>query len=262
MTTRSTLSPARLLDSLRRWRWRLILRWGVAALCFGLGVLIAGVAWLSRDLPSTTRLQMITQSLKTQVLDMNGDVYGSYGIENRVAIPLYEMPRDLINAVLSVEDRRFYEHWGLDILRWPKVLLTDIKIRLRSRSAPLQGASTNEVVVGHQGTHLSQMLYPPYQIPKHRVVFGDHRSPGTRRMIHQQIHLIAVKADFTTIGIEILFVLARISPVLAGFEEVVPYCSKKGDDPGVVGELVLCRMKEMIHRGQQRGPDRRSDRLS
>ncbi|MCB9515362.1 MAG: PBP1A family penicillin-binding protein [Candidatus Latescibacteria bacterium] len=142
MTTRSTLSPARLLDSLRRWRWRLILRWGVAALCFGLGVLIAGVAWLSRDLPSTTRLQMITQSLKTQVLDLNGDVYGSYGIENRVAIPLDEMPRDLINAVLSVEDRRFYEHWGLDILRWPKVLLTDIKIRLRSRSAPLQGAST------------------------------------------------------------------------------------------------------------------------
>lgn len=130
------------LPRARRRRGRLILRWGVALACFGLGVAIAGYTWLSRDLPSTTRLQVITQSLKTQILDMNGAVYGSFGIENRVAIPLEEMPPHLIDAVLSVEDRRFYEHWGLDIIRWPKVLLKDIKIRLRSRSAPLHGAST------------------------------------------------------------------------------------------------------------------------
>ncbi len=103
---------------------------------------IAGFAWLSRDLPSTTRLQVITQSLKTQILDMHGEVYGSFGIENRVAIPLQEMPSHLIDAVLAIEDRRFFDHWGLDLVRWPKVLWTDIKIRLRSRSAPLHGAST------------------------------------------------------------------------------------------------------------------------
>ena len=119
-----------------------MLRWAVGLCCFGLGMTIAGFAWLSRDLPSTTRLQVITQSLKTQILDMHGEVYGSFGIENRVAIPLEEMPLHLIDAVLSVEDRRFFEHWGLDIVRWPKVLWTDIKIRMRSRTAPLQGAST------------------------------------------------------------------------------------------------------------------------
>lgn len=130
--------PHRRLHFRRSWALRMLL----LAFCFALGIGIAGFVWLSRDLPSTTRLQTITQSLKTQVLDRHGDVYGSFGIENRVAISLDEMPRHLIEAVLSVEDRRFYRHWGLDILRWPKVLFTDIAIRLRSRSAPLQGAST------------------------------------------------------------------------------------------------------------------------
>jgi penicillin-binding protein 1A len=142
MSTQSDLPPRRLPQrspSLRR-RW--LLSAILLAFSFALGIGIAGFAWLSRDLPSTTRLQMITQSLKTQVLDRHGDVYGSFGIENRVAIPLDVMPRHLIDAVLSVEDRRFYTHWGLDILRWPKVLLTDIAIRLKSRDAPLQGAST------------------------------------------------------------------------------------------------------------------------
>lgn len=143
MNTVSESPPPRRLPrrpaTLRR---SLVLRLLLLAFCFLLGIGFASFVWLSRDLPSTTRLQTITQSLKTQVLDRHGDVYGSFGIENRVAISLDEMPRHLIDAVLSVEDRRFYRHWGLDILRWPKVLLTDIAIRLRSRSAPLQGAST------------------------------------------------------------------------------------------------------------------------
>ncbi|MCP4548221.1 MAG: PBP1A family penicillin-binding protein [bacterium] len=122
-----------------RWMW---LRWTLAIISFCFGIGLAYLGWLARDLPSATRLQVITQSLKTQVLDMNGDVYGSFGIENRVAIPLADMPPYLVQAVLSIEDRRFYDHWGIDLIRWPKVLLTDIKIRMRSRTAPLHGAST------------------------------------------------------------------------------------------------------------------------
>ncbi|MBN2172456.1 MAG: PBP1A family penicillin-binding protein [Candidatus Krumholzibacteriota bacterium] len=123
-------------------RWRRLLRWAAGVVAFLLGMGLATVAWLSRDLPSTTRLQVITQSVKTLVLDKDGEVYGSYGIENRLPIPLAQVPRHLVDAVLSVEDRRFYDHWGIDLLRWPKVILTDIRIRLRSRSAPLHGAST------------------------------------------------------------------------------------------------------------------------
>lgn len=109
---------------------------------FGLGMVIAVVAWLSRDLPSDTRMQLITHNLKTQVLDRNGEVYGSFGTENRVAVSLDEISPHLIDAVLSVEDRRFYGHWGVDLVRWPKIILHDIGLLLKDPDAPLHGAST------------------------------------------------------------------------------------------------------------------------
>jgi penicillin-binding protein 1A len=122
----------------RRINWRVLL----ILAAFGLGMGIASIAWLARDLPSGTRMQLITHKLKTQVLDCHGEVYGSFGTENRVAISLEEISPHLINAVLSVEDRRFYSHWGVDLLRWPKIIMRDLGILLRDRNAPLHGAST------------------------------------------------------------------------------------------------------------------------
>lgn len=127
---------------LPRSRRRRFLRWLIAVMAFGAGMTGGGLLWLSRDLPSADRLRVITPSLKTQVLDRNGDVYGSFGIENRLPIPLEEMSPHIVNAALSVEDKRFYRHWGVDLVRWPKILVKDIGILLRNRNAPLHGGST------------------------------------------------------------------------------------------------------------------------
>ena len=40
-----------------------------------------------------------------------------YGTENRVWIPYEEIPEDLINATIAIEDRRFYKHNGVDWVR-------------------------------------------------------------------------------------------------------------------------------------------------
>ncbi|MHB1126393.1 MAG: transglycosylase domain-containing protein [Bacillota bacterium] len=52
----------------------------------------------------------------TRVFDVNGQVVASLFQENRVAIPLREIPLDLQRGVLAVEDARFYEHHGLDVI--------------------------------------------------------------------------------------------------------------------------------------------------
>lgn len=49
-------------------------------------------------------------------LDANGDLLAHRGYRQEETVPLAEMPPYLVQAVLAMEDRRFYRHWGVDIL--------------------------------------------------------------------------------------------------------------------------------------------------
>jgi penicillin-binding protein 1A len=53
--------------------------------------------------------------LAVTFLDRYGNPVGSRGIKHNDAIPLEDFPDHLIKAVLATEDRRFYEHFGIDI---------------------------------------------------------------------------------------------------------------------------------------------------
>jgi len=46
--------------------------------------------------------------------DKNNTFVGRRGIRQNDAVPLDEIPQHLINAVLAIEDTRFFEHWGID----------------------------------------------------------------------------------------------------------------------------------------------------
>jgi penicillin-binding protein 1A len=48
------------------------------------------------------------------ILDRNDKIFGQIYVENRETIPFEQLPRDLINAVVSVEDSKFYQHGGYD----------------------------------------------------------------------------------------------------------------------------------------------------
>src|ERR1700693_5923292 len=71
------------------------------------------------------------------ILDRNGKIFGQIYVENRQTIPYDQIPSDLVNTVVAVEDARFYQHhgyapWG--ILRASLKNLTAGRVR--------QGAST------------------------------------------------------------------------------------------------------------------------
>src|SRR5881227_1504186 len=49
------------------------------------------------------------------ILDRNDKIFGQIYVENRETIPYEQLPRDLVNAVVSMEDNKFYQHGGYDL---------------------------------------------------------------------------------------------------------------------------------------------------
>jgi len=75
-------------------------------------------------------------------LDVNGNEIGKRGINLDDAVPLEEIPDHVIKATLATEDRRFYEHFGVDVFGTLRALVENLR--------------HNDVVQG--GSSLTQQL--------------------------------------------------------------------------------------------------------
>ncbi|MEN8006934.1 MAG: PBP1A family penicillin-binding protein [Candidatus Krumholzibacteriota bacterium] len=84
---------------------------------FSLGGTLLGIKYLAKDLPSLDSLQAIEPSVKTVIFAANGDTLREFFTENRTIVSLSRIPVSLQHAVISVEDRRFYKHYGIDLRR-------------------------------------------------------------------------------------------------------------------------------------------------
>ncbi len=69
----------------------------------------------SDDLPSTEEMQNPKNNLATEVIAVDGSLLGRYYVENRVKVPYREINKNLIHALISTEDERFYNHAGVDL---------------------------------------------------------------------------------------------------------------------------------------------------
>jgi penicillin-binding protein 1A len=75
--------------------------------------------------------------VRSTVYDVKGREIAAYFKENREMVPLKAIPRTLVNATLSTEDRHFYRHWGVDLGGILRAAVTNL---LNLRTA--QGGST------------------------------------------------------------------------------------------------------------------------
>lgn len=91
------------------------------------GTIFGAYQYFSRDLPSTARLEMIEPALKTQVFAENEELIGEFYVEDRALVRLDEIPKYMIDAILAVEDRKFYSHWGVDIFGIARALFANIR---------------------------------------------------------------------------------------------------------------------------------------
>ena len=81
-------------------------------------VAVAAVAGLlyhfSKDLPDYSQLQDYEPPVMTRVHAADGGLLGEYAKERRLYLPIQAVPKLVINAFISAEDKNFYEHAGLD----------------------------------------------------------------------------------------------------------------------------------------------------
>lgn len=109
-----------------------------------LAVVIAPILYLltlylsiSTDLPSMDDIERPKTVLSSAVYSADGKILGYiHKGENRIDVDLDQISPHVINALLVTEDKRFYEHSGLDGLAYPAILMEYIKTR------EIRGAST------------------------------------------------------------------------------------------------------------------------
>jgi penicillin-binding protein 1A len=120
--------------SLRIFLWMFGL--GVAVALSGLIVLAIALAIAYPNLPDISDLSDYRPKLPLRVYSVEGDLLGEFGEERRNLTPIKEIPKVMSNAVLAIEDARFYQHGGVDYMGVIRAGLANVG---RSKS---QGAST------------------------------------------------------------------------------------------------------------------------
>ncbi|MDI4665995.1 PBP1A family penicillin-binding protein [Xanthobacter autotrophicus] len=65
--------------------------------------------------------------LAVTFLDRYGNTIGERGVKQNDTVPLEDIPDNLIKATLATEDRRFYEHWGIDVAGTFRAVVTNAR---------------------------------------------------------------------------------------------------------------------------------------
>ncbi|MCL5024786.1 MAG: PBP1A family penicillin-binding protein [Nitrospirae bacterium] len=92
----------------------------------GLGVFAGGYIALAKGVPSVRELKQYKAIPGTKVYADDDTLIGEFKIEKGVYVPLSRMPKHLVNAVVAVEDSRFWKHKGIDYLAIVRAAVKDL----------------------------------------------------------------------------------------------------------------------------------------
>ncbi|MFH1196906.1 MAG: PBP1A family penicillin-binding protein [bacterium] len=148
----------------------------------GIGlVVIAGLFFLFQyifdGLPSLEELENPSPMLASNVYSSDGELIGQFFRENRIETNMDSIPSHVTNLLIATEDRKFYDHWGVDLQRFVKAMFKTIFLFKK------EGAST----ITQQ---LSKNLY---QLKKGRETIFD---TGIRK-IQEWITSVQIEKTYT-----------------------------------------------------------------
>jgi len=117
------------------WPW--ILKWSCILLIWAAFFGGCVVLWYSYDLPDITKLQQTKRRPSLTILAKDGTKLATYGDLHGHTGDIKKLPPHVIQALLAIEDRRYYSHFGVDLIG----LIRAIWINYRAGHV-VQGGST------------------------------------------------------------------------------------------------------------------------
>lgn len=103
---------------------------------FSVGLLAVAVLVTYPKLPELDAITHYQPKEPLTIYSSDGVVIGTYGDERRAFTPINQFPQVLKDAVIAAEDKRFYQHWGVDLMGIARAAISNI------RGGTRQGAST------------------------------------------------------------------------------------------------------------------------
>ena len=130
-TPRKTTPPKNKNSSVKRFFWITML----------LSILIvagAGCGFISATMSNLPDVENVQPAASSQIYDVHGNLLTTvHSTENRLPVPISEVPKSLQNAFVATEDARFYSHHGID----PVGILRAVWVNI-ARSGVSEGGST------------------------------------------------------------------------------------------------------------------------
>ena len=107
--------------------------------------LMAGIAYIiwdsSKDLPDYKQLATYEPPVMTRIHAADGSLLAEYAAERRLFVPVSQMPKRLIEAFISAEDKTFFSHGGLDWQGIASATIRYVQVKF-SGKGQIVGAST------------------------------------------------------------------------------------------------------------------------
>lgn len=123
--------------------YSIMLRWTgiflIITLIGGSGFLV----YLMQGLPSIEELENPQTDIASFVLSRDGEVLDKFFTENRTYVPYHQISHHVIDALIAVEDHRFYDHWGIDLYRTAAVPFHILRGNLQGGSTITQQLARN-----------------------------------------------------------------------------------------------------------------------
>ena len=105
------------------------------------GIFLVGVLWTySNDIPDYKFLKNYKPPVSSKVYSGEGELVADFSKEKRVFVPYSSIPKNVINAFLSAEDKNFFSHPGVDAKGVLRAIVNNISNIIFSKR--LEGAST------------------------------------------------------------------------------------------------------------------------